>query len=800
MPQTMVELAQSGTVFDSNFVTTSLCCPSRSSLFTGEYAHNTGVLRNDGPDGGFEAFDDRSTLATWLNSAGYDTALFGKYLNGYDLSAPQNQNPNDTYIPPGWDEWHAFLGAGYFNTKISDNGVEHQYPDYSTDVLADQAVNFIHAAESNDNQPFFIYYAPHAPHSPANPAQRNKGQFDDLPPFRPPSFNEADVSDKPTWDRTLPPLSAQDIAGIDQLRKNQLESLQAVDDAVGSFMDALRETGELSRTVVIYTSDNGLLWGEHRYQFKASAFEESIRVPLIIRDGRDPVARTTDKMSLNIDLAPTIAQMAGIAVPGTVDGMSLAPLVHGQAVNWRTDFLVEHFTGERPGEHSAIRTTRYTYVEYKNGDRELYDLQNDPFELRNIVNDPANADLVKQLSARLQQLKVQHGNITTNYLYFSTTAGGALAGSSTPAINFTDADILELAIQSDGAYRYNTYFDGSDVGLTTATEDVDAFDIQTDGSIILSTVGAFSVRATHNAAGVASGATLTGGGEDLLRFTPSSLGSVTAGTWSIFFDGSTKGLTGAAENIDAVSVLPDGRLLISTSGAATVPGVASAADEDLLSYNRSTNTWSLYFDGSDVGLTTNDAEDIDALYFENGGAANPTLFFSTRGAFAVPGASGQNEDMVWFNPTSLGANTAGSFVSPLAFDGSRFGLAGFDIDGFSRGRAPRPGGATPDIAVASQSIAPSGSPPAVPAGDDELLGVTLAAAPPLPELAATAKSSALSNTSPEASKRTEPLAAALWHEEAMLRRIVSGRRLLTVRDSGVPAAVDRVLQNWQLDG
>lgn len=796
MQQTLAELVNSGTLFENSFVTTALCCPSRASMLTGEYAHNTGVLRNAGPEGGFESFDDRSTLATWLNNAGYETALFGKYLNGYDLSAPQNNNPQNTYVPPGWDEWHAMLGASFNSPKISDNGVAHQYQGaYSTDLLANMAVDFIQAAEANDDQPFFVYYAPHAPHTPAIPAARDKGTFANLKPARPPSFNEADVSDKPNWVKNLGPLSAQEIADIDRTRINQIESLQAVDDAVGALMDTLRANGELGRTVVIFASDNGFMWGEHRYAFKGNAYEESIRVPLVIRDGRNPVARTTDEFALNIDIAPTIAAMAGIAIPGSVDGRSLAPLVRGQAVDWRTDFLVEHWSGEKPGEHAAVRNQRYTYVEYKTGERELYDLANDPFQLRNIASNPANAGLVSQLSARLAQLKGSSGTPSQTFVYFSTTAGGSLAGSASPAISFTDADILQLTIDAGGAYRYSLHFDGSDVGLGVAGEDIDAFDMQPDGSIVVSTVGAYSVRASYNASGVGSGATIAGGGEDLLKFTPGRLGSITAGSWSRFLDGSARGLTGLAENIDAVSVLPDGRIVVSTAGAASVPGVAAAADEDLIVLNRNTNQWSLYFDGSDVGLAA-ESEDIDAVYLENAGAARPTLFFSTRGPLAVPGVTGQNEDMVRFNPSALGANTAGGFVSPLAFDGSRFGLANFDIDGYSRGKAAK---------LATAAVAAVATPPTVDepsAATAQLLSAIGIAAPPPPagdDLGAPAQLVATG----EASEALKPAAKAIDASsqifDALARRSVS-HRTATVLAAHLPLeALELALAGWELD-
>jgi subtilisin family serine protease/subtilisin-like proprotein convertase family protein len=280
--------------------------------------------------------------------------------------------------------------------------------------------------------------------------------------------------------------------------------------------------------------------------------------------------------------------------------------------------------------------------------------------------------------------------IEGNY-YFSTTTSGSLTGTDGITVPFTDADILRLAVTA-GGYGYSLYFDGSDVGLTTANEDVDAFDILADGSIIISTVGAFSVPGPSGS--------ISGGGAELLQFTPASLGDVTAGTWSYYFDGRDVGLNTNAERIDAVAVLDDGTILVSTEGAASVPGVA-AEDEDLLRFtptslgSNTAGTWTLYFDGSDVGLGEAASEDINGLFVRPQAGALPILYLSTLGNFAVPGLSGVNEDVFGFTPTSLGSNTAGSYGSALTLDGSVYGLASFDVDGIHLGPAPVPGGGDP---------------------------------------------------------------------------------------------------------
>ena len=263
--------------------------------------------------------------------------------------------------------------------------------------------------------------------------------------------------------------------------------------------------------------------------------------------------------------------------------------------------------------------------------------------------------------------------------YLSMTGGGTLNSTDgTPSQNFSDADILKLTVQANGLYGYRLHFDASDVGLTTSGEDIDAFTFLPDGSIIVSTVSSFSVPGPN-------GTTIAGNGEDLLRFVPTSLGSTTAGTWSMYFDGSDVGLSGTEENIDALAVLADGRILVSTTGAFSVSG-ASGQDEDLLAFAPTSlgpttvGSWSVYFDGSDVGLGTNSNEDINGLCVRETGG-NPMLFFSTVGDFAAGGVSGANEDVFAFTLTTPGSNTAGTFAPGLTLDGSLYGLSAFNVDG-----------------------------------------------------------------------------------------------------------------------
>lgn len=275
-------------------------------------------------------------------------------------------------------------------------------------------------------------------------------------------------------------------------------------------------------------------------------------------------------------------------------------------------------------------------------------------------------------------------------IYVSTANAGTLTGSDGQRISVTGSDIVRVATEGTGSGTrvfYDVFFRGANVGLTTANENIDAFTFLSDGSLLISTTNAFSVPGP-------AGSTITGGGEDILRFLPTAYGATTAGSWQFYFDGSDVGLSGASENIDALAVLPDGRFLISTAGNVSVPGV-TAADTDLLAFGPATlgsatsGIWSFYFDGSDVGLSDNTSEDMDGLFVQVPLVPGPiTVYLSTRGGFAVPGVSGASEDIVSFRPTSLGPTTAGSFGPGLRLRGSTVGLAPLGLDGFWLGAAP----------------------------------------------------------------------------------------------------------------
>ncbi|HYX75658.1 MAG TPA: sulfatase, partial [Gaiellaceae bacterium] len=305
MPAVQQELVAHGVTFTNSFVPTSLCCPSRASILTGQYAHSTGVYLNIGPHGGFHAFHDRRTIATLLHNAGYTTGLFGKYLNRYGVAARDTQ-----YVPPGWDHWTTFLAkTKYYDYRlVSDGRVKrygHDARSYSTDVLARKAVSFVEHAP----RPFFAEFAPFGPHLPATPPPRYARAFARSSWKQPPSFNAAELLTKPAYMRSLPTLSPKQLADADQFRRNQLASTLAVDDAVRSLVRALKARHMLDSTMIVFASDNGLAWGEHQLlpSRKLVPYEESIRVPLVIR--YDPLThgrpRTDRRLALNIDYAPT---------------------------------------------------------------------------------------------------------------------------------------------------------------------------------------------------------------------------------------------------------------------------------------------------------------------------------------------------------------------------------------------------------------------------------------------------------------------------------------------------------------
>jgi arylsulfatase A-like enzyme len=474
MPHLRHDFVDEGVRFTNAFVTNSLCCPSRATLMTGQYSHNSRVLTNSPPAGGLGAFRASSTLPVWLSAAGYRTSHVGKFLNGYGRELPADYAPGGDkcaapdggpiapprYIPPGWQDWYGLLDTDLstyrmydvwvndncairFEARRADDPNDLRRDGYQTDLLAWRAVQFLDEANAA-GAPFYLEVTPLAPHLEVipglirgepypeiwkwniRPAPRHAGSVAAWPPIAP-ALHE-DLGDKPAWmqpgmRRERPPLTAEDYLYLTRQYRHRLESLRAVDDLIGAVVGTLRGNGQLASTVLVFTSDNGFLYGEHNMSEKLVAYEESIRVPLFVRmpDGRGP--RTVDAPVLNNDLAPTIAELAGAAPGLTMDGTSFVPLLASDVPDWRKRFLVEHWdTGalmDMPG-FAAVRvksappasvSADLLYLEYRNPDvdglwntPEFYDLATDPYQCESLH--------ASQDPLRVAQRQVLHGVLT----------------------------------------------------------------------------------------------------------------------------------------------------------------------------------------------------------------------------------------------------------------------------------------------------------------------------------------------------------------------------------------------------
>jgi len=418
MPRTRRLLGAKGVTFDNAFVSYPLCCPSRASFQTGQYAHNHGVLDNHPPNGGYQAFDTKRALPVWLSDAGYRTGFVGKYLNGY------GKGKAATEVPPGWSDWYGLPASAKqrpFGFELNENGELVSYDDgeYKTGVLEDKAVSLLRDWD-RDDRPFFLWVATDAPHKDAGadekadrdpePAPRDRGRFEREKAPRGESFNESDVSDKPGIVKGKRRLNKSEHAQIDKIYRSQLESLIAVDRLVKSIVGKLRRRGELENTVVMFTSDNGFIRGQHRIESgKASLYDEAIRVPLLVRGPGFPEGDRDERVVGNVDLAPTILDLAGARADIDPDGGSLLPF-ESRREGWRPNLLLEVLE-RNTGNFVGVRAPRYAYAEYakKNkhgeGKRELYDLYRDPKQLDNVAGDPAYADELERLEARVAELR-----------------------------------------------------------------------------------------------------------------------------------------------------------------------------------------------------------------------------------------------------------------------------------------------------------------------------------------------------------------------------------------------------------
>lgn len=404
-----------GATYTHSYASYPLCAPSRSSFLSGQYAHNHGVNDNTEPDGGWQAFDDSDTLPMWLQEAGYQTVLIGKYLNQYG----QTDLGNDpTYVPPGWDNWAGLVGGNWLNYRAFDinmNGsVQHVTNAYSTNNLTGRAkVQLNNRLPSG--QPLFMLLAYVAPHTDGSnvrvpAAPKHEGESTAGPPDSA-AFNEADVEDKPQWikDRSL--LTQTDIDKVVRLRRERRDALLSVDDAVAQIVATLEQHGELANTVLIFMSDNGYMLGEHRIRAgKSFPYEESAAVPLLIRGPGVPTGEA-QRMVVNVDVTATICDITGASPAGhQLDGSSLlAPLPSGG----RRAILLENTgAGANPPPFAGVRVGHWLFVDYGSVS-ELYDLDTDPDQTTNRSGDPALAQVERRLARTLAKLRHCSGSSCT---------------------------------------------------------------------------------------------------------------------------------------------------------------------------------------------------------------------------------------------------------------------------------------------------------------------------------------------------------------------------------------------------
>jgi N-acetylglucosamine-6-sulfatase len=420
MQQTRQLLTREGTVFEEAIASFPLCCPSRATHLTGQYAHNHGVLHNAGPFGGYKRLAHANTLPVWLQRAGYRTMHVGRYLNGYEYADG---------IPPGWDDWHGSPHSAAFNYarwRVNENGSLVSHPDaahpggYLTDFHARRASELIEQAAPGD-KPFFLQLWFVAPHrggprdaddpttlGTPSPAARHRDLFAGSSMPRPPSFDEANMLDKPQVVGDRPRLTPQRAAGIEENWRQELEALQAVDDAVARLVGTLERTGELDETLIVFTSDNGYMHGEHRAQGeKVLLYEESIRVPLVMRGPGIPRNWADPRPVANIDVVPTIVDAAGATAERTLDGRSLLDLEDDRGVWLGRDLLIENGNGaNNVPAYRALRTNGFLYAEHRTtGEYELYDFKRDPYQLRSVDGQAGYAAIERDMAQRLRLLK-----------------------------------------------------------------------------------------------------------------------------------------------------------------------------------------------------------------------------------------------------------------------------------------------------------------------------------------------------------------------------------------------------------
>jgi arylsulfatase A-like enzyme len=399
MPRMFRTLIPNGVTYTNGFVPNPLCCPSRASTLTGNYSETTGVWQNWDFLGGFDAFNShgnaKRTIAVDFHAAGYRTGLVGKYLNGYPKG-------NFSYVPPGWDSWFSVPTGAFYDYSAAKNGRKSKFygsepRDYMGRVLTTKSLQFIDRSVEKA-RPFFLYLALTSPHPPSIPDPDDVGRYGpEWPNGQPPSYSEADVTDKPQYVQDQAEAWPKMKDEIDQLHALQLDSVYSLDREVNRVWNELPDN-----TYVLYVSDNGMQWGEHDRGGKTVPYNESIRVPMVLAYKGTatslPAGTTDPRIALNVDYLPTLEHIAGVSpVPGhTVEGKDFL-------TRTRSDFVVEHLGNWVP-TYCGVRSLDWMYVKYGSGEEELYNETADPYELTNLAADPGSAAQLAAMQHRAQTL------------------------------------------------------------------------------------------------------------------------------------------------------------------------------------------------------------------------------------------------------------------------------------------------------------------------------------------------------------------------------------------------------------
>ncbi|MEO6916565.1 MAG: sulfatase [Chitinophagaceae bacterium] len=416
----MDRLAREGAFLQNAFVTTSLCSPSRASILTGQYAHTHTVVDNQSPAPASLVY-----FPQYLQKVGYQTAFLGKWHMGGETDAPR----------PGFNHWVSFRGQGiYYNPLLNIDGKHVQYKDsaYITDVLTDLSLEWL--KKRDKSKPFFLYLSHKAVHEREFPARRDVGHYKDLAIQYPVSMymtavpeskkftrgKQADTAsytfnrkDIPNWVRAQRyswhgvDYMYNDGIGFDDFYQKYLETLLGVDNSIGRVLDYLKENGLDKETLVIYMGDNGFAFGEHGLIDKRTAYEESIRVPLLARcPGLIKPATVVKQMVLNLDIAPTILELAGVKKPAQMQGSSFVALLQNKSVPWRDKMFYEYYWEnafpQTPTQY-AVRTEQFKFIRSQGiwDIDQLFDIQKDPFELNNLIRNPAYQQTGRELNSQL---------------------------------------------------------------------------------------------------------------------------------------------------------------------------------------------------------------------------------------------------------------------------------------------------------------------------------------------------------------------------------------------------------------